>query len=289
MVYLGLVHALVVQWIGCFPPKEAMQVRFLPRAPIKHMSSEEFSGVLDDISPRLLVEDGQPLDDFFLVLSLIFNDLKGLLLWQNTLEDVYRPAPDSEKSAHAAEMAGMQMQLYRLLSGLIREFLAFLNENSEIVKSPAFQRILLRLSSDNRILWDDLSRVALGGEAQTKSTFAHSLMLIRHNIGFHYDQTRKEFRNSFNSFFKTAPRTIFNERAYFSLGKTMKGTRFYYADAAVKEYITQQAAKITIGSSEEKMTFDLHFAKLREMVGDMNNVIQALLLHHISLKKNPRG
>lgn len=25
--------ALVVQWIGCLPPKEAMQVRFLPRAP----------------------------------------------------------------------------------------------------------------------------------------------------------------------------------------------------------------------------------------------------------------
>jgi hypothetical protein len=26
-------RALVVQWIGCFPPKEAMQVRLLPRAP----------------------------------------------------------------------------------------------------------------------------------------------------------------------------------------------------------------------------------------------------------------
>lgn len=27
--------ALVVQWIGCLPPKEAMQVRFLPRAHVR--------------------------------------------------------------------------------------------------------------------------------------------------------------------------------------------------------------------------------------------------------------
>jgi hypothetical protein len=247
---------------------------------------KEFSGTLSDISPNLLLgEKENDLDDFFLVLSVIFNDLKGLLYFGMSLEEHYRTAPSDELSVHSGEVGGLQAQQYRLLAGLIREFLAFLKENAAIVKSPAFQLILLKINRTNKELWNDLTQIAFDDEVKTKSTFAHSLMLIRSNVGFHYDQSRKELRKSFKEFFNKIPKTLHNTRAYYSLGQTMRETRFYYADATVKEYISMKAREVTNDKSQKTMSFEEHFVRLQQMVGDMNHTIEALLQHYLEFKK----
>ena len=194
-------------------------------------------------------------------------------------------APSDEKSVHAAELAGLQVQHYKILTGLIREFLAFLKKNADVLKSPAFQLILLKVDRTNKELWNELAQIALDDEVETKSTFAYSLMLIRNNVGFHYDQSRKELRKSFNSFFNRKPKTKFNERAYYSLGNTMSGTRFYYADAAVKEYIAMKAGEVKDRKNQEPMSFEEHFSRLAKTVGDMNHTLETLLRHYFEFKR----
>lgn len=249
----------------------------------------EFRGTFIDISPILLVGEGEDdLGDFFLVLSVIYNDLKGLLTWQKNIEEKYRMAPSDEKSVHAAELAGLQVQHYKILTGLIREFLAFLKKNADVLKSSAFQLILLKVDKTNKKLWDELVQIALDDDVETKSTFAYSLMLIRNNVGFHYDQSRKELRRSFHSFFNRKPKTKFNDRAYYSLGNTMNETRFYYADAAVKEYIAIKAEEVKGHRNQESMSFEEHFNRLVQMVGGMNHTLETLLRHYFEFKRKQR-
>lgn len=257
-----------------------------PQSYTYHMEKREFPGSLSSISPNLLLgEKENDLDDFFLVLSVIFNDLKGLLFFGMSLEENYRTAPGDELSVHSGEVGGLQAQQYRLLAGLIREFLAFLKENIAIIKSPAFHLILLKANRTNKELWNDLTQIAFDDEVKTKSTFVHSLMLIRNNAGFHYDQSRKELRKSFKGFFNKTTKNPHNARAYYSLGQNMRETRFYYADAAVKEYISMKAGEVTDDKNQEAMSFEDHFIRLQQMVSDMNHTIGALLQHYLELKR----
>lgn len=45
-------YALVVQWIGFLPPKEEMQVRFLPRAQVSANSSDRDASVVSAFLAR---------------------------------------------------------------------------------------------------------------------------------------------------------------------------------------------------------------------------------------------
>jgi hypothetical protein len=55
-------------------------------------NKKEFVGIRDEISPKFLIDEKEKKDfqSFFLILGLIFNDIKGLIFFQKTIEDLYR-------------------------------------------------------------------------------------------------------------------------------------------------------------------------------------------------------
>lgn len=108
---------------------------------------QEFTGELREIPPSRLFSENEKDDlaNFFLVLAVIFNDIKGLLSFQELLVDKYgRPEP-GEKSVHAGEFWGLHIQLTRLLLGTLHEVLKFLEQHQKEISSPEFKAILAKI------------------------------------------------------------------------------------------------------------------------------------------------
>ncbi len=253
------------------------------------MEKDEFHSELCDISPRRLVGNTpDDLEDFFLVLGLIFNDLKGILFFGVNLEAHYRDPRAGEISAHAGEFSGYRVQQYILLASLVREVIAFIKKNEQLIRSPKFRLLLLRTRPLAQKRWEEFFEVVVSDQVQEKSTFAYSLMLIRNNVGFHFDQSTKNLRDGFKHFFYEIEKDERNTRAYYSVSDRMKETRFYFIDAAVQGYVYKKAKETKQKKEETEMSFEQHHKELNKMVGDLNSVLLALLSEYITYSKNKK-
>jgi hypothetical protein len=185
---------------------------------------------------------------FLLSLAVIYNDLKGLTIFNDTLPDIYRKPLDEEISAHAGEYGGLRLQLLRILLSTLHEFLVFLEKNEEIYKSEFIQKILERCSKETQRIWFALIEVASGNSPHNLkeiAELAEQLEQIRNNVGYHY-QTRKRIIAGFRRFFYgTTNVTPGAKKWIFWSGiKTDRlGTRFYYADAALNGYLLESLEK----------------------------------------------
>lgn len=232
----------------------------------------EFLGNLEDISPKHLIDENHKDDfqSFFLILGLIFNDLKGLIFFQKSIEDNYRKPDINEKSSHAGEYNGLIAQVDKLLIATVGEFFKFIEENESVLNSMPF--LLLIKNPDNQDYknkWNDLVRLNNG------STILSKIAQIRSNVSFHYDNSMKELRRGFvNSFFAKEKDLVQHKRAYYSFGEDMENTRIYYSDAATQSYIN------SLLDTDDR-------AKIRGAINDMNHTIQWLLRTYLkSIKKS---
>src|SRR3990167_7890934 len=118
----------------------------------KDIGKKEFPGNLEDISPRHLIDENNKNDiqSFFLILGLIFNDLKGLIFFQKFVEDDYRKPEINEVSVHAGEYNGLMAQADKLLIATVGEFFKFIEENVSVLNSLSFLLLTKRLSPENR-------------------------------------------------------------------------------------------------------------------------------------------
>ncbi len=131
---------------------------------------------------------------FLLTLGVIFNDLKGLTIFNDTLPDIYRQPPDDEVSSHSGEYNGLRMQLLKILFATLHEFLVFLEKNHKTYEGEHVQSLLSKCSLDTQQIWLLLSKIARGvspanSEMSEFGELADQLQQIRDNVGFHY-QTR---------------------------------------------------------------------------------------------------
>jgi hypothetical protein len=228
----------------------------------KHrLDKKEFSGELKDISPKHIIDQDNKKDiqSFFLILGLIFDDLKGLIFFQKVIEDNYRKPDVNEVSAHAGEYNGLIAQTERLLIATVGEFFKFIEENEVVLTSTNFLLTLKKLSLEKRNRWNDLVSFGDG------STILSKIARIRSNVTFHYDNSMEELRRGFiNSFFSNRKDLIQHKRAYYSFGNTMENTRMYYSDAAAEDYIH------ALLGTEDRIA-------IREAINGMNHTIQGLL------------
>jgi hypothetical protein len=233
-------------------------------------NKKEFPGVLKDISPRLLIDENNKKDiqSFFLILGLIFNDLKGLVFFQKLIEDNYRKPGENEVSVHAGEYNGLIAQADKLLIATVGEFFKFIEENMSVVNSFAFLLLLKKLDSNIKNKWNDLLNLDHG------STILSKIARVRSNVAFHYDNSMEELRRGFiDSFFKEKKDLAHHVRAYYSLGDDMENTRIYYSDAATQDYVNS-----LIGIKDR--------AKIKESTEDMNHTIQGLLRVYLESLKH---
>lgn len=238
---------------------------------MEDINKKEFPGNLEDISPIHLIDEKNKnnLQSFFLILGLIFNDLKGLIFFQKIIEDNYRKPNADETSAHAGEYSGLMVQADKLLIATVGEFYKFIDENRVILSSLQFQ--LLLKNNKNLVYknkWYDLIKLGDG------STILSKIARVRSNVTFHYDNSMEELRRGFiSSFFLREKGLIQHKRAFYSLGDDMEHTRIYYSDAATQTYIN------TIVGVDDRV-------KIIEAINDMNQTIQWLLKIYLeSVKK----
>lgn len=234
------------------------------------MNKKEFPGNLEYVSPQLLIdkENKNDLQSFFLILGLIYNDLKGLIFFQKLVEDNYRKPEADEVSAHAGEYNSLIAQADKLLIATVSEFLKFVEENNQIINSVQFLLHVKNLNSGNRNAWNNLVR--LTGESSVFSKIAR----VRSNVTFHYDHSLEELRKGFiHSFFTKRKDLAQHKRAYYSLGDTMANTRIYFSDAAAEDYI------FSILDISDKNN-------IRNAIHQMNHTIKGLLTEYLrSIKR----
>lgn len=237
---------------------------------MEEVNKKEFLGALEEISPKLLVDEKKKTDiqSFFLILGLIFNDLKGLVFFQKFIEDNYRKPDINEISAHAGEYNGLIAQADKLLIATVGEFFKFIEENKSVLNSIPFLLLTKKLDSDNKYRWNDLVSMGDG------STVLSKIARVRSNVTFHYDNSMEELRRGFiDSFFIKRKDLIHHKRAYYSLGNNMENTRIYYSDAAAQDYIHS-----LLGVDDRVM--------IRKAIDGMNHTIQGLLQVYLkSIKK----
>lgn len=241
---------------------------------------EDFKGELRYIESQRIIKNeiNDPLDTFFLVLAVVFNDLKGTVLFEKLIEDTYRTAPQEEVSSHAGEYAGVITQTTKIRVASIQEFFKLLEENRNVLFSQGFQEILNKTNRDIKNRWNDILGIVFN-KTPENSEFVNYLLHIRNNVAFHYNQSGKELKKAFHNFFTKRGKIPRNNLAYYSVGETMEVTRFYYADAAVGEYLRST-------TYDEANFFTLKYAKeLAKITADMNFAISRLL--KVYLKNRP--
>lgn len=234
------------------------------------MSKKEFEGQLIGVFPDLLIdktEDNQ-YESFFLILGMVYNDLKGLILFQKLIEDTYRK-PDLNEVSIQGEYGGLILQTNKLIISTIAEFLIFLDKSRKITSSIKFVLLMKELSQDKRNIW-----AKLNDPTPDSTSILSSFAKIRSNITSHFDHSMTQLRYGFiESFYGEHKDLAQRKEAYFSLGSDMASTRFYFSDAAVQGYINLCLTEKDI-------------AKIGEFVDDMNSTLQAILKIHLkSLSK----
>jgi len=193
-------------------------------------------GPLIGVSPERILTPGKqdPLEEFFLALALVFNDLKTAVLLQETLPG---NRGDRRVSPEVGQRNGIRSHLARLAAGIVHELLKLISENRTVLDDHRLTDLLKRIPPDCRNMWAKLVDNALNA-----STASSLLCMIRNSAAFHYYQP-KTLAQGFRSWFFEDRRIPENEKAYVSVGPDMDATRFYYADAAIQRSLSVLGAK----------------------------------------------
>lgn len=247
------------------------------------MLQQEFVGELKKIDPKLLIpEKGKDVvSDFFLTLAVIFNDLKGIGLFDQLLADNYRKPDREELTVHCGEYGGVYIQLYKLVIATLHEFFGFLEKNKKILFCREFKSVLSNLPNSTRRQWDIIVNISLG-KTEADTDFTRTLQFVRDNAAFHYYQSSKILNRGFVSRFHESERVRQNknEFAYYSVGDDIEHTRFFYADAAMEEYLNMTSVTDNIKTKEE---YKLIIIKI---MSDVSSIIGLILTEYIRKKRN---
>lgn len=242
---------------------------------------KEFKGKLNKISPSALLRSGSKnendeLGAFFVTLGLIYNDLKDLLFFGTLIEQEYRKPNENElPNPHFGEYAGVQNHLNRLLVVNVHGFLEFLKKNNSVISKPSFLYLLKNLNSEDKKSWARLVQI-IEGKKDSSEDFFSCIVQIRSNMASHYDLYGKVFPKYFKKVFH---QNLENRKeykyAFYSLGESMKNTRFYFSDAVAQNHMDELFRKFDSGM-------------FKKTIEDMNIVLSKLIRAHIE-SRNPES
>src|SRR5262245_15231819 len=206
---------------------------------------------------KLVHHESDQMGRFMVALSLAFNDLKGMVLFEQYLLSIGRPGPD-DWSANAGQWRGAAGQIHRWIAGILYEVMKLIAKNKMLLRSKELLGLVATLPDDTQQAWNDLTTAAL----DTSGKMSSLLLRIRNSAAFHYDQ--KSLGDGFKKQFivdAAAKSTEANRSAQYSYGPDMDGTRFYYADAAAQQ--TLMKLGLQFGAPETDRT-------LVELGGSLN-------------------
>lgn len=219
---------------------------------------------LQSFDPQAFVGDSnvpQYICNFVLALALVYNDCKNGI-FSNLLLTEAKPVGAPQLSCSWGAYSGMKLHYVRLHFALIHELLKLIAANKATIKHPFFVSVIKLLPRTVRDSWDALVNASL--QKPTSSPLNEVLLMIRNKVSFHYDP-KELYRGYRWHFFKSADST---DLAFVSRGTSMKGSRFYFADAAADGYFQSQA--------ENKDSTEL-LNRLADITADLNQTIMQIV------------
>ncbi len=204
------------------------------------------------------------------------------------LTDDYDPLKLGEVTDHSGNFAGVRVQIQKLIASTVNEFFRLLDSQYGILANPEFNELLVRLAKSDKELWEELF-AATHGEHPSANALLKTLLYIRNNVAFHYDQSGKALTKAYVSKFFGKADDATRDSAYYSIGNDMGETRFYFSDAAVEEALYLGAEKTFKEKSVGDPSFEKYQAEVRETVGKMNGAITSLMKKYIQSRRSRRS
>lgn len=248
------------------------------------MKAINFSKEFKSIDPIKLIKESEndEVDNFFLVLGIFYNDFKNLVFYLIKTGNEFEDVVSDEISARNGEYGGIKIHLERLIAATIHEFFEFIEKNKEIINKEGFKIVYENLDNPLRNCWDDLMSIAFKDKLKRQTELLKILLLIRNTVAFHYDQSLKVLNRGFIEYFFNDPKKPANEKAYYSIGKSMSETRFYYCDAAAGRSMNNFM-------KSKKIEYDEYAGNIKDIIEKINFAIMGLLkvyLDQRSIKNN---
>jgi len=240
-----------------------------------------FNGEFKELTPnKIIKKDGNnKVDNFFLVLGLVYNDFKSINLYLMLLEDYFSEEKLDEASCNTGEYHGMRNHLSRLLLSTIYEFFKFLENNEEVLQQGEFIVLQQKMSSTDKKIWNEIIDIACNKNlTEEGSKFKGVLRDLRNKGSYHYDGISKKMRRGYlDHFFNNQVKTDFNSKAYYSKGSTMEDTRYFYCDAAIQTFHAKHIS--------DRIDMEGYNRSLVEIIKKMNFTISRLLKAYLANRR----
>jgi hypothetical protein len=193
---------------------------------------------------KLVRDHNDTIGRFFLNLALAFNDLKGLVMFEQYLIAMGRPAV-ADFGPHFGQWHGTNTQIHRWIAAVLHEVMNTIGASQfkSVLSGKELRGLVAALPPAQRTSWDTLVTVATA--PLNKPGMTSLLMRIRNEAGFHYGYKGIELAKSYRALYcdeaKKNPNGA-NEAAQYSVANDMDGTRFYFADGAAQHLMQSRLA-----------------------------------------------
>lgn len=245
------------------------------------MNDKECIGELRKIDPKKIIKlgDNNKVDNFFLILGLVFNDLKSLIFYSELVKDEFKDIDKNSVTCENGEYGGINSHLSRLVSSTIFEFFKTLQNQTKVISSSSFQIIFNKLNKKEKMLWQEMLDLANKKNISQKGVeFIDILENIRNNGSFHYYNSGEQLRKGFiDHFYTRHDQHKSNELAYFFKGNNILKNRYFYCDAAIQGF---NYVRI-----KDKMSYEDYLKQIIEIGVRINIIIAALIKVYLASKK----
>lgn len=186
---------------------------------------------LKSVTPTQIVRgEDDKLGRLVIRLAVIFNDLKGMVMFYEYLKAYPHPS-SGEISPYAGQWAGLSTQINRFVCGILNEALKVISDENAVLRSAEFLKLVSKLAEAERTVWNEIIAEANNSPEAKNQTTRAMLARLRNKTAFHYDGLA--LLKGFQQFF-AKPTSSYNELGYYSAGEDMDGTRYFFADSATQ-------------------------------------------------------
>lgn len=172
------------------------------------------------------------LHPLMLSISISYNDIKDIL-WMTTILESYRTEvlnynhTDSNPKKEYGQYFGMLNFSQKKMKSIFKEIFLLIRNAKNIIDSEEFKIIEEKMGENAKEEWKRLKNIAFS-KNQSSPTEKY-LSQIRDKVSNHYD--KKSNFNKLKARLKSLP-----SKGYYSIGKDIESTRFYFADMAYEGY-----------------------------------------------------
>lgn len=191
-------------------------------------------------------------DQFIITIALIYNDIKGLLLFWEIIEEFEKSHKTENKiCGKTGQFVGLKTQVYKYILSSINEISVLFVEQKDLIQSDKFEVILKSIPQDAKAAWTKLCKFCFNDDQADEDLKKVRLAIvkIRSNGSFHYNQVKALF-NAYKETFQDKKEQPLG-RAYLSIGNGIEDSRFYFADAAMSKYVSETLK--ACGPNQEKI------------------------------------